>query len=402
MKKYRVWAEVDLAALRRNVGVVRGRLAPGTRILAVIKADAYGHGAIPIARACLESGVDFLGVGDSTEAIELRESGILAPILILGAVIEEEIGWIVSYDIRPTLHSRDMVYLLDEEAHRQGKRLKVHLKIDTGMGRLGASPARALEVAARIQASPNLELEGLCTHFSSASGPDPAPTLEQLRTFESVCRRLTGMGVQAPIRHAASSGALAALPSTHFNMVRPGIALYGIDPGNLAPSGLTVEPILSLKTQITFLKGVRGETPVGYNRTHITTRSTRIATLPVGYNDGYPYLLSNKAQCLVRGVPARVVGTVTMDYTTIDVGHIPQARVGDEVILIGRAGEHAVTVVDLARQAGTIPYEIVCALGRRVRRVYVDSGTAGPEREAGTVAGVEPAAVSLGSSRTSQ
>lgn len=400
MKKYRVWAEVDLAALRRNVGAIRHRLSHSTKILAVIKADAYGHGAIPVARACLESGVDFLGVGDSTEAIELRESGILAPILILGAVIEEEIGWIVSYDIRPTLHSLDMVYLLNQEAHRQGKRLKVHLKVDTGMGRLGASPARALAVAGEIQGSPNLELEGLCTQFSSAYGNDPAATMGQLRSFESVCRRLSGMGVHPPLLHAANSGAVAALPSSHLNMVRPGIALYGLDPGNLAASGVSVEPVLSLKTQITFLKGVKGGTPVGYNRTHTTVKSTRIATLPVGYNDGYPYLLSNKAQCIVRNTPARVVGTVTMDYTTVDVGHIAEARVGDEVILIGSSGGHTVTVMELARLVGTIPYEIVCALGRRVRRVYVDSGTVPPVPEAARPESEEPAPAALTSGST--
>lgn len=363
MRGYRVWAEIDLAALRHNIAAVRRALEPETRILAVAKADAYGHGALPIAWTALEYGCAMIGVGDSSEAVQLREGGISGPILILGAVVEEEIHKVVQYDISVTVHSADLLPLLNQEAYRRNRRLRVHLKVDTGMARLGASPARTLDVARAVLSCPNLILEGVSTHLASASNPEAVR--EQLDQFRSTIDELNSEGIHPPIIHAANSAGLFTCPEAHFDMVRPGIALYGIDPGIFGRLGITLKPVLSLKTQIAYLKGVAADVAIGYEGRHRTSRPTRIATCPVGYNDGYPYQLSGRGEAVVRGRRVPVVGSVTMDYIMLDLGEVPDAEVGDEVTLIG-AG---IKVEDIARKIGTIPYELTCRLGRRVGRV---------------------------------
>lgn len=363
MRGYRVWAEIDLAALRHNIGVIRRALEPRTKIMAVAKADAYGHGALPIAWTSLEAGCAMVGVGDSGEAIHLREGGIPGPILILGAIVEEEIHKVVQYDISVTVHSADLLPLLNQEARRRNRVLRVHLKIDTGMARLGASPVRALDVARAILDCSNLQLEGVSTHLASASNPESVR--EQLDQFRSAVDELTRDGITPPILHAANSAGLFTCPEAHFDMVRPGIALYGMDPGIFARLGLSLRPVLSLKTQIAYLKGVAADVPIGYEGRHRTTCPTRIATCPVGYNDGYPYQLSGRGEAVVRGRRVPVVGTVTMDYIMLDLADVPEAEVGDEVTLIGEG----IRVEELARKAGTIPYELTCRLGRRVGRV---------------------------------
>ncbi|RPH50262.1 MAG: alanine racemase [Planctomycetota bacterium] len=363
MRGYRVWAEIDLAALRHNIGVIRRAIEPRTKIMAVAKADAYGHGALPIAWTALEAGCAMVGVGDSGEALTLREGGIPGPILILGAIVEEEIHKVVQYDISVTVHSADLLPLLNQEARRRNRVLRVHLKIDTGMARLGASPARALDVARAILDCSNLQLEGVSTHLASASNPDSVR--EQLDQFRSAVDELTRDGITPPILHAANSAGLFTCPESHFDMVRPGIALYGMDPGIFARLGTPLRPVLSLKTQIAYLKGVGADVPIGYDGRHRTTRPTRIATCPVGYNDGYPYQLSGRGEAVVRGRRVPVVGNVTMDYIMLDLGDVPEAEVGDEVTLIGEG----IRAEELARKAGTIPYELTCRLGRRVGRV---------------------------------
>ncbi|HVR85858.1 MAG TPA: alanine racemase, partial [Planctomycetota bacterium] len=363
MRGYRVWAEIDLAALRHNIATVRRALEPRTRILAVAKADAYGHGALPVAWTALDAGCTMIGVGDSGEAVQLREGGITGPILILGAVVEEEIHKVVQYDISVTVHSSDLLPLLNQEAYRRNRRLRVHLKVDTGMSRLGASPMRTLDVARAVLACPNLVLEGVSTHLASAFNADAVR--EQLDQFRSTVDELAVDGIQPPILHAANSAGLFTCPESHFDMVRPGIALYGIDPGIFGRLGISLKPVLSLKTQIAYLKGVAADVAIGYEGRYRTPRPTRIATCPVGYNDGYPYQLSGRGEAVLRGRRVPVVGSVTMDYIMLDVGDAPDAQVGDEVTLIGGG----IRVEDLARKAGTIPYELTCRLGRRVGRV---------------------------------
>lgn len=373
MKKYRTWAEVDLKTVVENLDYIKSKVGPNVKTLVVVKADAYGHGAVAIGRTVLEHGASYLGVGDSTEAIELRQGGILAPILILGALIEEEISWIISYDIIPTVHSMDLLELLDTEAKRQSKKLKIHLKIDTGLTRLGASPERAVEIVKKIKTMSNLELEGICSHLSSSFNPDELEfTKKQVELFTNLLKKVEYNGFQIPLKHIASTGATYTLKDSHFNMVRLGGALYGIDPGTISKAGIKFNPVLSLKTQITFLKTVPAGTAVGYHRTHITNKRSKIATIPIGYNDGYPYQLSNKGHVLIQGKRAPIAGTITMDYITVDVTHIPGAKVGDEVVLIGQQGKEKITTEDLARLAAISPYVITCGLGKRVRRMYVN------------------------------
>ena len=372
MKGYRVWAEIDLAALRHNVSLIRRTVGPRTRMMAVVKADAYGHGILPVAFTALDTGCESLGVGDSGEALELREAGIIGPILILGAIVEEEIPAVVQNDISVTVHSTDLLPLLDAEARRRGKRLRIHLKIDTGMARLGASPARAPDVARAILDRPNLTLEGVSTHLSSAANAEV--TRGQLDRFRAVAGELARDGIRASVLHAANSVGLFTCPESHFDMVRPGIALYGLDPGPFAALGLGLQPVLSLRTRIAFLKGVAAGTPVGYGARTRAPRATTIATCPAGYNDGYPFALSHRGEAVLRGRRIPVAGPVTMDYVMFDVGSVPDAAVGDDVTLIG----DGLRAEDLARKIGTIPYELTCGLGKRVKRVPMNAGQSVP------------------------
>lgn len=371
MRGYRVWAEIDLKAVQNNLQTIFNIIGPKPKLLAVVKADAYGHGAVPVAWKALECGAAMLGVGDSTEAIQLRESGIAGPITILGAIIEEEIPRVVEYDIVPTVHSMDFISLLNEEAKRQSKKVNVHLKVDTGMGRLGSSPQRAVEIAKAIDQSSHIKLEGIATHLSAITSRNREYTELQLSRFNEVLGELQNAGIRPPLVHAANSVGAFLFPQVRFDMVRVGISMYGIDPGVLIENGHRLNPVLSLKTRIAFLKSVPAGSYIGYEQKHQVQNDTRIATLPVGYNDGYPYLLSNKGEVLIRGQRAPVVGTVTMDYIMVDVGRIDGVSVHDEVTLIGRDGQEEIKVVELARKIGTIPYEITCALGKRVKRVYV-------------------------------
>ncbi len=375
MRGYRVWAEIDLAAFRKNVSFVTRSVGEHTRVMAVIKADAYGHGAIPMAYQAMQTGCSMLGVGDSTEALELRQSGIAAPIVILGAIIEEEIPQVVEYDIHVTVHSKSMLALLDQEARRQHKLLPVHMKVDSGMTRLGVSCEAAPEVAREIRSYPNLILRGVCTHLSSIASGNVDYSEWQIRRFREVVeglRQQNLVDVESTIFHAANSAGVFHLPDARFDMVRTGIALYGVVPDSLSGIRPSLHPVLSLKTRIAFIKQVPEGTWIGYDQKYRTERDTLIATCPIGYNDGYPYLLSNKGATLIRGRRAPVVGSITMDYVMIDVGGIPGVCVGDEVTLIGQDGDQEISMLDLAKAAGTIPYEISCRLGRRVKRIYVD------------------------------
>jgi alanine racemase len=368
----RVWAEIRLDCIRRNLREVRRALSPAVEIMAVVKADAYGHGAAPVARALLDAGAARLGVGDSTEAIELRAAGITAPIHVLGALVEREVEDVIYHGITPTIHSLDRVRLLDEKARGMRRRLAVHLMVDTGMGRLGVRPESAGEILAAIAERPHLRLEGVATHLSSP-GKDRDFTAEQIARFRGVLESARARGLGAERAHAAASLGIFLYPESHFDLVRPGGALYGIDPGGLEARGIALEPALSLRTQVVFLKSVEAGAPIGYGATWRAPRATRIATLPCGYDDGYPYSLSGKGACvLVGGRRAPVVGTVTMDYLTVDVGDCPEVRVGDTATLVGRDGDEEIKIVDLARLAGTIPYAISCQLGKRVRKIYLD------------------------------
>jgi alanine racemase len=367
--KPRVWTEIDLAAIAHNLKQIRRRLPAETEILTVVKADAYGHGAVEVGRCVLQHGASMLGVGDSCEALQLREAGITAPILVLGALVPGEIEPVIAADVTVCIHSSQKARLLDQMSRTLRKPLRVHVKIDTGMGRLGVLPERALPLVEEIGGYPNLQLEGICTHLASTRAEDPFVE-EQMDRFETTLSDIQRAGVSVRYRHAANSLGCFFYPRTVFNLLRPGIAAYGLIGRASAGRGIELRPALSLKTQVIFIKDLPADSPVGYAGTFRTQRPTRIAILPVGYNDGYSFHFSNRAQVLVKGRRVPVIGRVSMDYTTADVTDIPGVQVGEEVVLIGRQGEESISVEELAKIKETIPYEITCALGKRVRRIY--------------------------------
>ena len=367
----RVWAEIDLGALERNYRYLEQRLHGDTRIMAVLKANAYGHGAVITARKLVQLGVAMIGVGDSTEALELRDAGIDAPILVLGAIVPGEMEALVRNDIATCVHSHDRARLLSDVARALGRRVRVHIKIDTGMGRLGVRPEVACHLAKEIGNDPHVLLEGICTHYGSAASPVPFHTSEQISQFVRIVQEIRATGLQPRLIHASNSAAVLSTLSEHFSMARVGLALFGLNPGNLPLGTPPIDPVLSLRSQVAFLKDVPAGTPIGYNKTFVTRRATRLAVLPLGYNDGLPYALSNRAYVLIHGERAHIVGAISMDYTTVDVTDIPNTAVGDNVTIIGADGRARVTVEDLARTIGTIPYEITTRLGSRVARLPV-------------------------------
>lgn len=369
---YRVWAEIDLDALAHNLGVIRRRAGAGVRVMLVVKADAYGHGAVPVAHHAARCGIAALGVGTSAEALELRHSGVLAPILVLGTIVDDEAPDVLRHGIEIGIHSGDRLARLQELARHMGIRARVHLDVDTGMGRLGVLPERALPLLERIASCAELELAGIMTHVSSPRGARDPFTHEQMDAFERVLHTARERRLATGWIHAANSAALFTGLAPLYDTVRPGISAYGILPGEIG-AGCDLRPVMALKSQIVFMKDVPAGAPVGYGSTWRAERPTRIATLPMGYNDGVSWRLGNRGEVLVRGTRAPIVGMVSMDYTTIDVGHVEGVQVGDTVTLFGAAyeGDGAIGVEELAQRAQTIAYEITCSVGKRVRRVYL-------------------------------
>jgi len=370
--RLRAWAEIDLAAFRHNLARVRER-AGTAAVWPILKANAYGHGAVRMARICEEEGVERIGVGDSGEALELRRAGIRAPVLVLGTVIDAEVPALFRHRIEVGVHSESRVRMLGAAARKAHRKLGVHLKIDTGMTRLGVRPDAALRVAEAIAGEPWLELKGLMTHLASPGGFSEPFTRIQIDRFQQVLALWTSAGRSLPTVHCANSAALFSGERPFGDAVRVGLALYGLLPEGLVPdSGL--RPVLSLRTQIVFLKDVHPGTPVGYGGIWRATRKTRIATLPIGYCDGVPYRLGleGRGAVLVRGCRCPLVGAISMDYCTADVGPVDKTRVGDTATLVGRDGEEELGLLELARSAGTIPYEITCSVGSRVRRVFFE------------------------------
>ena len=363
------WAEIDLDAVRYNFKQTKKLAGKGTSVLVIVKGNAYGHGIYEVSRVLQDIGADFLGVATLDEAIFLRKKKIKAPILILGSVLQDELEPAIKNDVILTLCSIDLARSIDTIAARYGKKARVHIKIDTGMGRIGVWHEDARDFVAEVSKLENLSIEGIYTHFSIA-GRDKFFTTYQINSFTSVIDGLRKEGIDITLRHAANSLATVGLKKSHMNMVRPGLIIYGMYPKRSFSRKLDLKPALSLKTKIVFLKKTPAGRSISYGRTYITQRPTTIATLPIGYADGYGRILSNKAKVLVRGQRAPVVGKVTMDQTMIDVGHIDGVKLGDEAVLIGKQGNNEIRCEELARLSGTIPYEIVCSITNRVPRLY--------------------------------
>ena len=364
-------AVIRLDNLRHNLRSLRGRLNPGVKICMAVKADAYGHGAIVVSRVALSEGVKLLGVATVEEGAELRAAGIAAPILLLGLFFPEEAGAIVENDITPFIVDKEAAASLDRAAAGAGKRVPVHLKIDTGMGRIGCRPEEAPGLARLVRGSKNLRLEGIATHFPTADSADGTFTAGQVEKLEELRLVIRKLGIDIAYTHAANSGALIDQPESLFNLVRPGIMLYGYYPSGEQARTIPLKPVMELKTRISFIKKVPAGTGISYGLTYRAPRDTHIATLPVGYGDGYSRLLSNRGRVLVGGRPFPVAGRVCMDQTMVDLGPETSAHPGDEAILFGDVpgGPDA---EEIARLMGTIPYEVTCLITKRVPRVYID------------------------------
>lgn len=368
-----VWAEINLKAVARNMQEIRRVVSPGAEIMAVVKANAYGHGAVEVAQAVLANGARRLAVAKVDEGKELRAAGINVPILLLGYTPYSQFAEVIDLSLAQAVHTPEMAAVLDAAAARLGKRAAVHVKIDTGMGRLGLPCGEtAIKEVLRMARLPHLNVEGIFTHFATADSRDKSYALQQFNLFVSFLDGLRKAGLEIPLQHCANSAALIDLPQTHLNMVRPGIIIYGLYPsGEVRRSAISLQPAMTFKTRVAQVKKVPAHCPISYGATYRTPRPTVIATLPVGYADGYNRLLSSKGKVLIRGQRAEVVGRVCMDQCMVDAGHLDGVRPGDEVVLFGRQGEGVLPVEEVAEAIGTINYEVVCMVNSRVPRVYL-------------------------------
>ena len=362
---------IDLEALRHNYLELRRRLSPGVRFLAVVKADAYGHGLLPTARTLVEAGAEYLGVASLEEGLVLREAGIDLPILLLMGLVPEESQAAVAAELETALYRWDVAQALQEACHTQGKKARVHLKVDTGMGRLGINPSEVLPFLDSLKNSPDIEVLGIISHLAMADAADKTYTLQQLQEFLALLQAARERGWELPLSHIANSAALMDLPEAHFALVRPGISLYGSPPAPERSWGVDLKPVMSLTTRVLQRKLLPPGSCISYSCTYTTPDWCELAVLPVGYCNGYPRLLSNRGEVLLKGRRAPIRGRVCMNLTMVEVSHIPEVAVGEPVTLLGEDGGERLTADDLAAWADTISYEIYCALGSANPRRYV-------------------------------
>lgn len=374
-KLNRTWAEVNLDSLAENMRNIRRITSPSAKVLAVVKADAYGHGALEAAQTVLKNGASCLAVACLSEAKQLRRDGITAPILILGVSEKEEAEELVRYDITPAVISYDFAFALSRSAVKLGKTAKIHIKLDTGMSRIGfvAGEDNAAGVAEikRIAALENIEIEGIFSHFSTADEENDAYTRRQFGVFMDFCTELEAAGVKIPVRHIANSAAIMMYPETHLEMVRAGIILYGLYPSPAVDkSKLALKPVMSMKSKITMIKEKGAGWGVSYGNEYITAPGTKIATVAAGYADGYLRSLAKRAYVeLADGVRAKIIGRICMDQCMIDVTNVNNISTGDEVVLFGA---NQITADDVAAWMDTINYEVVCLVSKRIPRVYIE------------------------------
>jgi len=363
------WADIDLGAIRRNVARVRERLTPGTQTMAVVKANAYGHGDVEVARAALEAGATWLGVILVDEGLRLREAGIDVPILLLHEAPAERAPEAIANALTPVVFSDAGVRVLGEAAERAGTTVRAHLKIDTGLNRLGSPPDMLDQLAAALAKEPRIEIHALFTHFAFADQPDHPFIDEQLSRFADACEMLERHGIAPGFRHAANSAAALTRSDAHFDMVRLGIAMYGLSPGPKCDGAMTYDPAMALRARAAMVKRVRAGEAVSYGHRYRLERDATMVSIPLGYADGWPRALSGNADVLIGGRRYATVGTVCMDSFMADIGE-DVCEVGDEITLIGEQGGERIGADDLARRLDTINYEIVTRVGARVPRIF--------------------------------
>jgi alanine racemase len=364
------YAEIDLNAIAENIRTIRRAVGPGVKIMPAVKADGYGHGSVKVSRTALDAGANILGVASVEEAVELRDGGIDAPILILGCSMSDSADEIVESGISATVCDLNIACDLAAAAVRRQKKAHVHIKVDTGMGRIGAPVEKAIELVTALVGLPSIEVDGIFTHFPSSDETDRSFTEEQICIFKGLLSELNSCGIAPPFAHAANSAAVMDYPTSYFDLVRPGLAVYGWYPSPEVGRKIEVHPSLTFRTRIVFMKELPPGKTVSYGRAFTTTRRTKVATLPVGYADGYDRRLSNCGEVAVKGHRAPVIGRVCMDQILVDVTNVPDVALGDDVILLG-GGYDYLSVERVAEMLGTIPHDVITSIGKRVPRVYV-------------------------------
>ena len=363
-----VWAEIDLGALRNNYREIKRHLQPGARLCAVVKADAYGHGAVQVARIAVEEGASYLAVATVDEGIELRRAGFTTPIIMLGLTLPESAVDIVAYDITQTVCELPLAEAISREAVRQGKLARVHLKVETGMGRIGIRPEEVGELAAAVAALPNIEIEGMFSHFAAADTADKTFAHEQLALFEQAISSVTERAGRPRICHSAESAAALEIPESHLDMVRAGIIQYGLWPSAEVTHPIALRPVMSLRARVVFLKTMPAGATIGYGRTWRAERESRIATLTLGYADGFIRAYGRDGYVTIKGHRCPIAGRICMDQTMVDVTDYPDIEEGDVATLFGAGGPSA---DEVAERADTINYEVTSLL-KRVERRYVE------------------------------
>ena len=363
------WAEIDLGALRHNYEEIKKNIRGGAKLCAVVKADAYGHGAVAVARVAVEAGASYLAVATLGEAIELREAGFTTPILLLGLVLPDEARDIVDYDVTQVVCELPLAEAISREAVRQHKVAKVHLKVETGMGRIGVRPEEAAELAAYVAGLPGLVLEGVFSHFATADDRDKTYARAQLAAFQRALAAIEARGIHVQLRHIAESAAILELPEAHLDMVRVGIIQHGLWPSAEVAHPIALSETMRLLARVVFLKRVHAGESIGYGRAFVARRESVVATLPIGYADGYIRAYGAEGYAVIRGQRAPICGRVCMDQVMVDVTDIPGVAVGDTALLFG--GE-ALPTDTAARWLDTINYEVTCLVAPRVPRVYVE------------------------------
>lgn len=376
IKLNRAWAEINLDNIAHNVRAVAKNVGKMTEIMAVVKADAYGHGVMETIPTLIENGASRLAVSMLDEAIQLREIGVTVPVLVLNYTDPVRAEEIINNNITQTVFSHDLAQALSKAAVKLGKQARIHIKIDTGMSRVGFQPGyKAVKDAVEINNLPGIVIEGLFTHFASADEVEREFTRLQFERFETIINELNRIGILIPVKHIANSAAIIKYPFICLDMVRPGIILYGLYPSkDIDRNCIDLKPAMELKARVILVKELDAGTPISYGRIYETTRKSIIATLPVGYADGYSRLLSNCGRVLIHGQYAPVVGRVCMDQCMVDVTDIPGVKTGDEAVLIGHQGDNEITADEIADITGTINYEVVCLVGKRIPRVYIKDG----------------------------
>lgn len=368
------WAEIDLDAVAYNVRELKRHIGRGVDLLAVVKANGYGHGAVQVARTALDNGGKRLGVACVDEGIQLRRAGISCPILIIGYAPPWEAEHIVSNELTPTVNTRQLALALSSTSLARNRVTRVHVKVDTGLTRFGLLPGEVVDFARSLVSLPSLQLEGIYTHFATADEDDKTYTARQLSVLRDTLARLSTFGIQVPLRHAANSGATLDMPETHLDMVRCGISIYGLYPSVSVSRALKLRPAMTLKSRVARLREVPAGTAVSYGCTYQTSEAARLALVPIGYADGLSRSLSNRGSVLIRGRRAPIVGRVCMDSCVVNVQNIPDARHDDEVVIIGRQGDEEITADEVAGMLDTISYEVTSSISARVPRVYLRRG----------------------------